>query len=165
MKKLVCLLAVLILAASCALADGIDLSGMTVEELQELRDQIDAELAQRSLPAEEEVIYEGRYCRIVLTSYEVTDYGSDRKRVTVNLEWTNLSQNDNALYWYLEVESWADGVAARCTKTGYMTDIRPDVTLPVSFTWTVSSTVRQLEVSFSGTFGGPVYRTMTFRLE
>lgn len=48
MKKILCIALVLALAASVSIAESLDLSGMTMKELIELRSLVDVEIATRS---------------------------------------------------------------------------------------------------------------------
>lgn len=78
MKKLVCLLCLCCVFALPALAD-VDLSAMSVEELQDLRDRISLELAARSASDQGEYILEFNGDRgwLGLRSYDVFENKGD----------------------------------------------------------------------------------------
>ena len=149
MKKLVCLLAVLILAASCAMAEGIDLDAMTLPELQALRDRVNVEIAARCAPEEGEVIFENEQARIVYLSWSESRDSWTRSLV-VNLEWTNLSDRDSSVYRYFGYEVYVDGVRTIPTSVSGVTDqIRPGVTHAIGIRIPLNSNSREVEVSIT----------------
>ena len=167
MKRTLCLIVVLAMLLSAAFAD-FDLSGMTDDELMELRDQIDAELLARNIPEEGTIINENDVIgyRLVYRSYEITTSArTGIKTVTVHVEWTNLSDRERDFGVYHEAVGYADGVQVYCTWSGTSTTIRPNVTLPMEITCRVSTSAEQLEFQIRSAWGGtPVYFTMMIPL-
>ena len=79
MKKLLCLLCAFMMMAAMACAESPDLSAMSVEELQDLRDRISLELAARSSSDQGEYILEFNGDRgwLGLRSYDVFENKGD----------------------------------------------------------------------------------------
>lgn len=156
MKKLICLMAVLLLCASAAAGEGIDLSGMTDEELRDLRVRINEELAVRSRPVDGEVLLENANVRVVLASVEIRDDYGDVKRVVIDLEWTNLSARDAYLQLYLYASVYVDGIKVMPRLDDFGTTIRPNVTLGARVVFSAAAG-QQAEIVFSSySFSAPI---------
>lgn len=110
MKKFLCLLAALLLIGSIALAEAIDLSSMTDDELLALKDQVSQAVSDRGLVKEFQLtagIYIGgvdiKPGRYILTATEVND------SVTIGLGKDTESLDSDKGILFMDTEYFHEG--------------------------------------------------------
>lgn len=110
MKTVFYLIIVLVVFVSCAFADDIDLTMLTVEQLRTLRTQIDQELESRQSSNDGHIVFEDEDQQLAYVSYELKKiFGSDY--LYVNLSWKNKKATEAALcYSSLRFKFYQDGV-------------------------------------------------------
>lgn len=149
MKRILCVMLVMLLLIPCAFADEIDLSGMSVDDLKALRDRIDAELAARPAEPIETVILDSADALVVLKSCEhVPAYLSERDKYVVTIEWTNRTKKSAALDQFVTVEIYQDGVRLEQTESKTDTLIRPNTTMEARVSAVFGLSANKIEVVF-----------------
>ncbi|MBR4710526.1 MAG: hypothetical protein IKP10_00725 [Clostridia bacterium] len=165
MKKLICLLTVAILCCTAGIAETIDLSAMTTEELTELRLRIDEELMNRTTPAAGDVIRDDEYCLLILKDYTFHGMSNGIVRLTLNCEWTNRRDKTETLGDWVTVRVDADGRTPKFSREGFGTIIRAKATAEAQVIIDVPDWADSVEVKFQS-FWKPsdVYKTYTFHV-
>ena len=165
MKRLLCVLALLALF-SCSFAEEIDLSGLTYNELRDLRDRVEQAMSEFGLPQPGEVIFENNAVRLTYISSETehTTYGYSRISVTV--EWTNLSNEVTSLAMQISADAWIDGVYESPYSAEKSTRIRPGVTHAVEYIFSVDDGAKVAEFAFGDRQrNDTAVRTLTYYME
>lgn len=161
MKKLFCLIAAAMMILSAAAAE-IDLSAMTIEELEDLRTRIDVEIARRTVPAVGERVYQDQYGSLVFTRSEVRSLLGNRY-LYLYFDWTNLGTGESSFLGWANYEFHQDGVNLYGAGDNTYTQVRPGTTIGISLYCTLRS---DSDVEFSlGRFIGSfksVWYTGTF---
>lgn len=165
MKRIICLLAVAILCCTAGIAETIDLSSMTTEELTELRLRIDEELMHRTAPAAGDVICDDDYCLLILKDYTYHGMSDGVVRITLNCEWTNRRDKTASLGDYVSVGVKVEDRTPKYRYEGFGKIIRAKATAEAQVIIDVPDWADSVEVDFHSFWKyTDVYKTYTFNV-
>lgn len=151
MKRFLCVLCVLMLLSPIAIAEKIDLSSMTVEELTDLRDKINEEIAKRTTDGY--VLYENENIRIVYVEHKIqNEYYYDNPCCSVHFKVTNKSDKTKNLTPYSTFAQYQNGVSLKVAMLvdGFETSlsIRAGATADIYFVCELKDTKTDVEVTY-----------------
>ena len=161
MKKTIgILLAVVLCVISvAACADGIDLSGMTDDELRALRTQIDAELSARQAAKalEAGVLLEGDIdeYHVALLRMEVMDDYKGDPALVITILFSNNSQKEKPYMTAVMTKLFQNGVELQraisvkgIDTTGQMAELKPGASLELQIAYSIADMSVPVEIEF-----------------
>lgn len=162
-KLLVMFMAIMMLCSTVAMAEGVDFSGMTDDELRELRGMIDVELSNRQAAAtmESGIIAEGDIgaYHVVIVSIELSKDYDDNPAVIVNYLFTNNSEETDSFMMAVSDTVFQGGIEleAGMLVDGHdagaaLLDIKPGATLEVAMAYVLRDTTSPIEIELSELF-------------
>lgn len=156
-KLLVMFMAIMMLCSTVAMAEGVDFSAMSDDELRELRSAIDVELSNRQAAAtmESGIIAEGDVgeYHVVIVSVAMSKDYKDNPAIVVNYLFTNnsdeadsfmLSVTDTVFQGGIELET---GLSVDGHDSGAaLLDIKPGATIEVTAAYLLRDTTSPVEI-------------------
>lgn len=162
-KLLVMIMAIMMLCSTAAMAEGVDFSAMSDDELRELRGAIDVELSNRQAAASMEsgIIAEGDVdeYHVVIVSIELSKDYEDNPAVIVNYLFTNNSKETNSFMVAVSDTVFQGGIEL---ETGMLVeghdsgaallDIKPGATIEVAAAYVLRDTTSPIEIEVGKLF-------------
>lgn len=117
MKRLLCLVLVLLMAVTGAAAEAVNLKDMTDDELRALRTEIDTELAARKSGIIAESNVEGRLYQLVNVELSSDNHGDPMLLLT--FKFTNGYEKPTRFHNALFLDAWQEGKSCDIVLDGY----------------------------------------------
>jgi len=162
-KLLVVIMAIMMLCSTAAMAEGVDFSAMTDEELRELRGAIDVELSNRQAAAtmESGIIAEGDVgeYHVVIVSVEISKDYDDSPAVVVKYLFTNNSDETDSFITAVSDTVFQGGIELEigmivdgADSSAALLDIKPGATIEVTMGYVLRDTTSPIEIEVGKLF-------------
>lgn len=149
MKRLISICLLFVFAVSFAIADGIDLTAMTDDELIALRESINTELSRRQNETQDEiVVVDDSQGKLVYKRHWI----ENGNRLVIEYEYTNTTSSADSFWPSLWIDVFQDGIELDSAYGSYETrtpNIRPGYSYTVYQLCTLRNQTSPIEIEYS----------------